>query len=37
MKNRNVMQTIKGIYVSVNIGEMLVEYPLNFTKAENDN
>ena len=30
------MQTIKGNYVSVRIGQILVEYWLNFTKAENE-
>ena len=31
------MQTIKGNYVSFRIGEILDEYRLNFTKAENEN
>ena len=31
------MQTIKGNYVSVRIGLILVKYQLIFTKAENEN
>ena len=31
------MQTIKGNYVLVDIGQTLVKYWLNFTKAENEN
>ena len=31
------MQTIKGNYVLVSISKLLVEYWLNFTKAENEN
>ena len=31
-----MMQTIKGSYALVKIGEILVKYRLDFTKAENE-
>ena len=31
------MQTIKGIYVSVRIGQISVKYWLDFTEAEDEN
>ena len=34
---RNIMQTIKGNYVLVNITLVSVKYLLNFTNAENEN